>query len=133
MVHGLESSSRSSVSFGGWWGEKRASCACHAVCSCKHYVVNRRLVAMRSRAGLDQARGRLSGSSGRPVLLCLPDPVLGRGYAGLSGAFLSVPVLRPSTPGSATVTHVGAGFMLLLRGLWQLLQLWGGSLTSLPH
>jgi hypothetical protein len=47
-------------------------------------------------------------------------------------------------PGSATVTHVGAGFMLLFRGLWQLLQLWGGSFvfpptltfkgcSSLPH
>lgn len=106
--------------------------ACHVVCSCTHYIINRHLVAIRSRDGLDQDRGTLSGSGGRPVPLCLTDSGLGGRHTGLPGAFLRAPVLRPSTPGSVTVTHVGAGFMLLFRGLWQLLQLWGGSFVFPP-
>lgn len=45
--------------------------------------------------------------------------------------FLKAPVLRPSRPGSVTVTCVGAGHGLLYQKLWQLLQLWGW-LPSLP-
>lgn len=44
---------------------------------------------------------------------------------------LKAPVLRPSQPGSVTVTCVGAGHELLYQKLWQLLQLWGW-LPSLP-
>lgn len=65
--------------------------------------------------------------------LLWPDSGLGRGGTEpCQKLSLRAPVLRPSGPGSATVTCVGAGFMLLFQGLWQLLQLWGGSLLFPP-
>ena len=61
-----------------------------------------------------------------------PDSGLGRGGTEQCQELsLRAPVLGPSRLGSATVTCVGAGHVLLYQELWQLLQLWGW-LPSLP-
>lgn len=61
-----------------------------------------------------------------------PDSRLGRGGIELCQELsLRAPVLRPSRPGSVTMTCVGAGHVLLYQKLWQLLQLWKW-LPSLP-
>lgn len=80
---------------------------------------------------------RLEESSLDPVadlsLLAWPDPGLGGGHTRRCQELsLRAPVLRTRMLGSVTVTCVGAGFVLLFQGLWQLLQLWGGSLDFPP-
>lgn len=138
MVHGRESASLSPISF---WGETSQLCL---PCCMQLYTPHRKHAS-----GSHQVQD-WSGSCQRKALrvpwqtCSSPDPGPGGGGAGLSGAFLRAPVLRLSMPGSGTVTRVGAGFMLLFQGLWQLLQLWGGSFvfpptltfkgrSSLPH
>lgn len=119
MVRELESSSLSRVSF---WGETRPLCL---PCSTKLYTSCRK-----QESGSRQARGWSGPGQKKALKVPGADCLSARPDPGLRGGH--TPVLRPSVPGSVTVACVGAGFMLLFWGLWQLLQLWGGSLVFPP-
>lgn len=111
------------------FGEKQASCACCVVCSCTHGTGNRRLVASGSGPGRRKALRA-------PRQTCSSLPAWSRAWrrthSTVRSSLWGLLFLDLVRLGSATVTCVGAGFMLLFQGLWQILQLWGGSWVFPP-
>lgn len=57
-------------------GSNRVCHVCHIVCSHPCNILNRPLLAVRSRVGLVQGRGKLPGLSGKPAL-ALPGLIQG--------------------------------------------------------
>lgn len=102
---------------------------CHVLCSHPYCILSRLLLTVKYWAGLVQGRGNLSGPVAGLFLLCATW--LGP-WNGRCRTMPGVPVLSPSRPGSVTVTCAEAGFLLFFQGLWQLLQLWGGSQAFPP-
>lgn len=132
----LEHSSQSGKLISEWGfplGSNRAGHVCYIVCIHPYYYTQLPLLAVRFRVGLALGRGKSQGwAAGLPTLAAWPDSGLGRGGTEpCQELSLRAPVLRPSRPGSVTVTCVGAGHVLPYQKLWQLLQSWGW-LPSLP-